>query len=116
MVDELPEGTTLVVIDEADLYCAQADAYRKPLPPLHSLIRRRRHQGVSLLLLSQRGCLISRSAWSLADEIVILSTTDPRDLKEIEKLPGVTKEDVQKIGAMSEPGIALVWSPREVTR
>jgi len=116
MVETIPPETTLVVVDEADLYCSQADAYRRPLPPLHALIRRRRHQGVSLLLLSQRGCLISRSAWSLADEIIILSTTDPRDLREIEKLPGVTKEDVERIGAMSEPGIALVWSPREITR
>ena len=116
MVEQLPDGTTLVVVDEADLFCAQADAYRRPLPALHALIRRRRHQGVSLLLLTQRSALISRSAWSLSDEIIVLSTTDPRDLKEIEKLPGVTKDDIAKVAAMSEPGIAIVWTPREVTR
>ncbi len=116
MPDEIPPDVTLVVVDEADLFCSQADAYRRPLPPLHALIRRRRHQGISLLLLSQRSALISRSSWSLSDETIILSTTDSRDLKEIERLPGVTKDDVERIGAMSDPGIALIWSPREITR
>lgn len=115
--DILPtQSGQLVVVDEADLFVSQADAYRRPLPPLHGLIRRRRHAGVSLLLISQRAALISRSAWSLADEIIICSTSDDRDLKQIGKLPGVTAEDVQAVAAAHEPGVVLVWTPREVRR
>ena len=114
MPSEIPDDVSLVVVDEADLFVAQADAYRRPLPPLHALIRRRRHQGVSLMLISQRPALLARTSWSLSDEIIVCSLTDPRDLKEIEKLPGVTRDDIERVGSMDEPGVALIWTPRDV--
>ena len=114
--ETIPDDVRLIVVDEADLYVAQADAYRRPLPPLHGLIRRRRHAGVSLLLLTQRPATIARSAWSLADEIIVCCITEPRDLAEIRKLPGVTSEDIDSIAAMTEPGIALIWTPAAITR
>lgn len=112
--DELPAGVTLLAVDEADLSLHQADARRKIPPPLHALVRRRRHAGVSVLLLTQRPALIARDAWALADEIIVCSTTDSEDLKRIGKLPGVTQEDLDRAGGMAKPGIAFIWTPAGV--
>lgn len=108
---EFPPGVDIIGVDEADLSLHQGDARAKNPPPLHGLVRRRRHAGVSVLLLTQRPALIARDAWALADEIIICNVTDSEDLKRIGKLSGVTKDHLHRIASMSEPGIALIWRP-----
>jgi len=113
--DDFPPGVDLIAVDEADLSLHQADARRKNPPPLHGLVRRRRHAGVSVLLLTQRPALIARDAWALADEIIICSVTDPVDLARIGRLSGVTQEHVDRVASMAEPGAAIIWrAPNEV--
>jgi hypothetical protein len=112
--EEFPPDVTLIAVDEADLSLHQADARRKKPPPLHGLVRRRRHAGVSVLLLTQRPALIARDAWALADEIIVCSTTDSEDLKRLGKLPGVTQQDLDRVSSMGKAGIGFIWSPTGV--
>jgi len=113
MPESTPEGVTMVAVDEADMYAPQADARRRPPPPLVDLIRRGRHRGVTLVLCTQRPALVMRDAYALADYVVICQTTDARDLKTLSELPGVA-EHREKISGAALPGPVLIWAPPPV--
>ena len=110
MPEFVPVGITMVAVDEADMYAPQADARRRPPPPLVDLIRRGRHRGVTLVLCTQRPALVMRDAYALADYVVICQTTDARDLKTLCELPGVL-EHRQAIINSATPGPVVIWSP-----
>jgi hypothetical protein len=110
MPDEVPDPVQLLVVDEADLYAPQADARRRPPPPLVDLVRRGRHRGVSLLLCTQRPALVMRDVFALADFVVICQTTDQRDLDALCTLHGV-KEHRERIATTIRPGPVVTWRP-----
>lgn len=114
MPDDVPEPVQLVVVDEADLFAPQADARRRPPPPLVDLVRRGRHRGVSLLLCTQRPALVMRDVFALADAVVICQTTDQRDLDALCSLHGV-KEHRDRIAQTTRPGPVVTWRPDGVT-
>lgn len=113
MPEDIPDAVQLVVVDEADLFAPQADARRRPPPPLVDLVRRGRHRGVSLLLCTQRPALVMRDVFALADSVTICQTTDQRDLDALCSLHGV-KEYREQIATTSRPGRILTWTPHAV--
>lgn len=100
----------LVAVDEADQHAPQAEARRKPPPPLIDLLRRGRHRGVSLLLATQRPANLVYDAWGLADRIVICQLTSKRDLDRVCELEGVA-EHRQRIATVTRPGPIVIWTP-----
>jgi len=110
MPEAIPVGVSLVAVDEADIFAPQADARRRPPPPLVDLVRRGRHRGVTLVLCTQRPALVMRDAYALADYVVICQTTDARDLKTLAELHGVA-EHRDRIVQAPRPGPVLIWAP-----
>lgn len=117
MPDDIPAGITLIAVDEADLFAPQADARRRPPPPLVDLVRRGRHRGISLILCTQRPALVMRDVYALADAVIVCQTTDKLDLDRLCELHGV-KEHRDAIATRNEPGPVLIWQPGgvELTR
>ena len=108
--ENIPENIGLVAVDESDIFAPQAEARRRPPPPLVDLIRRGRHRGVTLVLCTQRPALVMRDAFALADFVVVCKTTDARDIKSLCELSGVS-EHSEKIISAKNPGPVLVWEP-----
>jgi len=110
MPEAVPVGVSMVAVDEADMFAPQADARRRPPPPLVDLVRRGRHRGVTLLLCTQRPALVMRDVYALADYVVICQTTDARDLKTLCELYGV-EEYREQIVTTDRPGPVIIWAP-----
>lgn len=110
MPETIPNGITMVAVDEADMFAPQAEARKRPPPPLVDLVRRGRHRGVTLLLCTQRPALVMRDVYALADYVVICQTTDARDLKTLGELYGVD-DHRDKIVKADKPGPVLIWAP-----
>jgi len=113
MPDVLPEPVNVLIVDEADIYAPQADAQRRPPPPLVDLVRRGRHRGVTLILCTQRPALVMRDVYALADEVVICQITDERDLNTLCSLHGV-REHRERIATTTKPGPVVTWTPAGV--
>jgi hypothetical protein len=107
MVEELPPGTALLVLDEADTTIGQrADHQSKAVV---DIVRRGRHRGVSLLLGTQRPALLLYDVWALVGELMICHTTSKRDLDRLEELDESLAELREHIAAPGQLGVRVVW-------
>lgn len=106
---ELPRGTSLVVVDEADRYLPTAQGKRDGL--LEDLVLRGRHRGVSLLLCTQRPALVGYDVRSQANRIVIFRLTAEEDIKAIISVCPELRGREDEIRALPV-GKALVWDDK----
>jgi hypothetical protein len=106
---ELPRGTSLVIVDEADRYLPTAQGKRDGL--LEDLVLRGRHRGVSLLLCTQRPALVGYDVRSQANRIVIFRLTAEEDIKAIVSVCPELRGREDEIRALSV-GKALVWDDK----
>lgn len=118
--DEIPPSVELVAVDEADMWASQSHSRRLvdgERLPVVDLVFRGRHRrpgadhGITLVLATQRPAELMRSAWALADAVVICQTTDPADLARLERL-GPRMDGLSRIIASSgRPGPVVIWQP-----
>ncbi len=106
---ELPRGTSLVVVDEADRYLPTAQGKRDGL--LEDLVLRGRHRGVSLLLCTQRPALVGYDVRSQANRIVIFRLTAEEDIKAIVSVCPELRGREDEIRTLPV-GRALVWDDK----
>jgi len=111
MIDQLPEGTNLLVIDEADLVLGNRADQQHPVAM--DLVRRGRHRGVTVCLCVQRPSEVTRTAWALADVLITHRTTDSRDLDRLASLSDA--QDLIAAAPGLPTGAAVVWTPEETT-
>ncbi len=106
---ELPQGTSLVVVDEADRYLPSAQGKRDGL--LEDLVLRGRHRGCSLLLCTQRPALVGYDVRSQANRIVVYRLTADEDLKAIVSVCPELRGREDEIRTLPV-GRALVWDDK----
>ena len=107
VMDEIPEGTALLVLDEADTSIGQGAGRRHPA--VEDLVRRGRHRNISLLLGTQRPALLMYDVWALADEVLICHTTSRRDLDRLAELDDQVAALRPNIARPGAPGVRVVW-------
>lgn len=104
-LDQIRGRYSLVIVDEADQWLPLNG---NPDPVLIDLIRRGRHYGLTLILMTQRPASLSYDARALADKLFLFSLTSESDLRWSEGLDSSLKghrEFLQK----ARPGEALLW-------
>ena len=100
---------SLVIVDEADQWMPLQG---NPHPTLIELVRRGRHFGLTVILMTQRPASLSYDARALADKLFIFSLTSESDLKWCEGLDGELKKH-RNFLQHARPGEALLWDGKD---
>lgn len=78
-------GNCVLVVDEVDTYFSHAN----PDPWLRKIVRYGRHRGVSLIAICQRPANVQRDLTAMADELILFSMTENRDIEYLKARIGV---------------------------
>ena len=100
---------SLVIVDEADQWLPLAG---NPHPTLIELIRRGRHFGLTVILMTQRPASLSYDARALADKLFLFSLTSESDLKWSEGLDSELKKHREWL-QHARPGQCLLWDGQD---
>ena len=108
-ISEIRGKYSLVIVDEADEWLPLQGI---PNPTLIDLIRRGRHYGLTVILMTQRPASLSYHARALADKLFLFSLTSESDLKWAEGLDPEVKE-YRSVLSRARPGEYLLWDGKD---
>ena len=108
-LDAIKGKFSLVIVDEADQWLPLNG---KPDPALIDMIRRGRHYGLTMLLMTQRPASLSYDARALADKLFIFSLTSEADLRWCEGLDSDLKAHRDFL-QRARPGECLLWDGKD---
>lgn len=113
----------LLIVDEADSFAPQTGSTRGGMAPrllgaMEAIVRRGRSRGLGVVLISQRSAVLNKNVLTQAENLIVMQTTGPQDIKAIEAWIEHTGDDDGQIKVLTSlhqllVGEAWVWSPAE---